>query len=155
MKKQIPVQITYHQNAVSSGMQVLFIKSKLSVILFSRNTQAWARRWAFNTRLVYKTIYIETIRRACCHSAAYCVGILELTKWQRTFPELQMTSSPSSILNKEQALLMLIYRPSKLAHYPTFKVLVSSLLCKSSLCGHVTSRNMTVNVNAFYIYQNS
>ena len=41
VKKQIPVKITYHQNAVSSGVQVLFIKSKISVTLFSRNTQAW------------------------------------------------------------------------------------------------------------------
>ena len=41
VKKQIPVKLTYHQNAVSSGVQVLFIKSKISVTLFSRNMQAW------------------------------------------------------------------------------------------------------------------
>ena len=41
VKKRIPVKITYHQNAVSSGVQVLFIKSKISVTLFSTNMQAW------------------------------------------------------------------------------------------------------------------
>ena len=41
VKKRKPVKITYHQNAVSSGVQVLFIKSKISVTLFSRNMQEW------------------------------------------------------------------------------------------------------------------
>ena len=48
---------------------------------------------------------------------------------------------------------MFIYTPSKLAHYPTFNALVSSLLRKCSLRGHVTIlRDMTVSVNVPGVY---
>lgn len=48
---------------------------------------------------------------------------------------------------------MLIYRPSKLAHYPTFNAKDSSLLRKCSLRGLVTTvHDMTVSVHVPGVY---
>ena len=48
---------------------------------------------------------------------------------------------------------MLIYRPSKLAHYPTFNAIVSSLLRKCSLRDLVTTvHDMTVSVHVPGVY---